>query len=170
MIQGEKKDTFSLETGYPYFPKHSPQKHHWIQFWNPQIFNYSITTKISSTAKAQWKFYGHLNQQWDKIYLQSNKHYLHLYSAPSLSINRMGNTLAQGVSHFWIRIPNKYGGVGSTKSCSDWYAGVTYKNPPCSLLLRKLWLKNECPKLPTTLPAKQKEFCCFNGYYTLFKN
>lgn len=55
-----------------------------------------------------------------------------------------------------MRMPNKYGGVGSTRSCRDWYVAATYKNPPCSLLPRKLWLKKECPRLPTTLPMKKK--------------
>lgn len=54
-----------------------------------------------------------------------------------------------------MRMPNKYGGVGSIRSCRDWYVAATYKNPPCSLLPRKLWLKKECPRLPTMLPVNK---------------
>ncbi|TNN88512.1 hypothetical protein EYF80_001295 [Liparis tanakae] len=42
----------------------------------------------------------------------------------SRSMRRMGNTLAHGVSHFCIRMPKRYGGLGSSKSCSDWKEGL----------------------------------------------
>lgn len=48
----------------------------------------------------------------------------HRYSAPSRSMSRIGKTLAQGVSHFCIRIPKRKGGLGSSRSCRDWKVGL----------------------------------------------
>lgn len=78
---------------------------------------------------------------------------LPLYSAPNRNISRIGKTFAQGISSFWIRMPQRKGLLGTGRPSRFWKVGVINRNPPWSLLLRKLSVKVRLSKFSMYFPG-----------------
>lgn len=78
---------------------------------------------------------------------------LPLYSAPNLNMRRIGKAFAQGISSLWMRMPQRKGLLGTGRASSFWKVGVMNRNPPWSLLLRKLSVKVRLSKFSTYFPG-----------------